>query len=95
VRDAVGGRAPAARELVDTVPAKVSQATAEERTVAAQQGVNHSHTIHMPPWAGVRRGDELRGDGQTFKVIATLRPSSLVSYLRANAELREEAPGAF
>jgi SPP1 family predicted phage head-tail adaptor len=60
---------------VGEVWAKVDQPSAEERAVGQQWGAEHSHNIFLDPDADVRRGDELRGDGQTFRVLATVQPS--------------------
>lgn len=93
-RDSVGGRAEAVRENIGAVWAKVSQSTAEEQTVAAQTGANHTHTVHLRPDADVQRGDELVGDGDNYDVIATVKPSTPI-YLRANVERRQTEPGAY
>lgn len=71
---------------VGTVRAQVNQPSAAERQTAAQWGSEHTHTIHTPAGADVARGDELRGDGQTFRVISTVT-NSRTTYTRAEAEL--------
>lgn len=78
---------------VGNVRAKVDQPTAEERQVNDQLSAEHTHTIRFLPSADVERGDELRGDGQTFRVLATMEPSHPV-YLRALAQLVQAEPGA-
>jgi SPP1 family predicted phage head-tail adaptor len=77
---------------VGTVRARVSQATAAERVVAAQAGAAHTQPVYLPPAADVARGDELRGDGDVFRVKATVMPSEPV-YLRADVELIQHEPG--
>lgn len=77
---------------VGDVRAKVDQPTAEERQVADQLRAEHTHTIRFLPDADVQRGDELRGDGQTFHVLATLTPSHPV-YRRGLAQLIQSEPG--
>jgi SPP1 family predicted phage head-tail adaptor len=81
---------------VDMVPAgtvrgRVSQPSAAERVAAMQAGADHTHAVYLRPDADVYRGDELRGDGQTFRVKATFQPSEPV-YLRADVELVESEP---
>jgi SPP1 family predicted phage head-tail adaptor len=78
---------------VGTVRALVSQPTAAERVEAARAGAEHTQTVHLPPDADVARGDELRGDGDTFRVKATVRPSEPV-YLRADVELVQHEGGS-
>ena len=77
---------------VGSVPAKVDQPTAVERQEGDQWGAEHSHTARFLPSADVERGDELRGDGQTFRVLATMAPSHPV-YLKAPLQLVQAEPG--
>lgn len=70
----------------DDVRAKVDQPSASERRTAAQWGSQHSHNVYLLPTADVRRGDELRGGGQAFRVLAVAEPSS-PRYHKAEAEL--------
>lgn len=76
-----------------TVRAMVSQPSAGERILAEQAGAEQRFPIHLAPGADVVRGDELRGDGQTFRVLATVTPSS-PRYLRADCELVQPEPGS-
>lgn len=69
---------------VGEVAAKVDQPTPKEQAEADQWGATHSHTIYLLPDADVRRGDELRGDSQVFRVLAVVAPSRAV-YLKAPA----------
>lgn len=71
---------------VGEVRAMVSQPSVQERLVVAQSGAAHSHNVYALPDADVSRGDELRGDGQVFRVIAEVEPSRPV-YLKAFCEL--------
>lgn len=88
--DGSGGRT-ATWAQVGTVRARVSQPSAAERTVAAQSGAVHTHAIYLLPDADVRRGDELRGEGQRFEVHAVFEPSATV-YRRADCqEVQPEA----
>jgi len=73
------------------IQAQVSQPTAAERVAAAQAGAELTHVIHALPDADVRRGDELRGGGDTFYVIATVQPSDPV-YLRIEAKRIQPEP---
>lgn len=73
--DGLGGQT-VTLALVGTVRAKVDQPAIEERREGGQWGAEHSHNIYLLPGADVRRGDELRGDGQTFRVLATVQPST-------------------
>lgn len=83
-----GGGTTVARTQVGTVQAKVDQPSVAERTVAAQTNSEHSHNGYFLPDADVRRGDDLVGDGETFRVLATMHPSTPV-YLRADLELTQ------
>lgn len=71
---------------VDTVAAKVDQPSTQEQLVAAQSGSRHTHNIFVLPTADVRRGDELRSDGQAFTVESVIEPSEPV-YRKCQAEL--------
>lgn len=73
---------------VGSVRAKVDQPTAAETQVAQQWSAEHTHTIYLLRSADVARGDELRGDGQTFRALATLT-NSRDTYLKVPAELTE------
>ncbi|GLH94904.1 phage head closure protein [Phytohabitans aurantiacus] len=76
---------------VGQVRGRVSQPTAAERVVAMQAGAEHTAAVYLHPSADVRRGDELRGDGDTFRIKATITPSEPV-YLRADCERIESEP---
>lgn len=89
--DGSGGQ-DVARTHVADVRAKVDQPTAAERREADQWGARHTHTARFLPAADVERGDELRGDEQTFRVLATLT-NSHNTYLRALCELAQSEPG--
>lgn len=79
--------------LAGQVRAKVDQPSADEDRVAQQWGSEHSHNIYLDPGADVRRGDELRGGGQTFRVLATVQPSQAV-YTKAPASELIQSEGA-
>lgn len=68
-----------------TARARVSQPTAAERVAADAAGARLDSVLYLAPDADVRRRDELRGDGDTLRVIATTQPSDPV-YLRAECE---------
>lgn len=78
---------------VGDVAAKVDQPTAAERQEGDQWAAEHSHTVRFLPSADIARGDELRGDGQTFRVLATITPSHPV-YLKAPVQLIQSEPGS-
>lgn len=71
--------------LVGIVRARVSQPNSAERVAADQAGARLHAIFHMAPRGDVRRGDELRGDGETYRVTAVVSPSDPV-YLRAECE---------
>lgn len=83
--DGAGGSATTLVEA-GTVAAKVDQPSARERVLAQQAGSEHSHTVYCQPTADVRRGDELRGGGQIFRVLAVISPSTTI-YRRADVQL--------
>jgi head-tail adaptor len=72
-------------------PAKVSQPDASEQRVADQDGAKLTHVVHMTPTEDVQRGDELRGGGETFRVISAVTPSHAV-YLRLGVEQLQSEP---
>lgn len=90
-KDAGGGRV-GPRELVATEWGKVPQSTATETSTAQQPGASHVVAIHFRPGADVQRGDELRTDDETYKVISTHQPSTAI-YLRADCEYGEAEQG--
>jgi hypothetical protein len=81
--DGVGGQT-VTLVAAGQVRAMVSQPTAEERAEADQWAAELSHTVHLLPGADVRRGDELRGAGQVFRVLAAVS-NSRDTYLKAPA----------
>lgn len=83
--DGAGGRS-AIWQQVGTVAARVSQPTAAERTLAAQAGASLTDAVYLVPDAAVARNDELRGDGQVYRVHATVTPSANTAYLRCDCE---------
>ncbi|HEY5836179.1 phage head completion protein [Streptomyces sp.] len=88
--DGYGGRRTV-RSLAGQVPAKVDQPSAAERTLAQQSGSEHTHTVYLLPDADVARGDQLSGDGDTFRVLSTVTPSA-PAYLKAECALIQAAP---
>ncbi len=73
------------------VRVRVSQPSATERTVADQSGAKLTHVVYADDRADVRRGDELRQPGRTFKVLAVFEPSEPGTYLRVNCEVHQAA----
>jgi hypothetical protein len=65
-----------------SVRAKVNEPSAAERVEAMRSGAELTFNVHLLPDADVRRGDELRGAGEVFKVKTTILPS-VPMYLRA------------
>ncbi len=85
VDDGQGGQDDTPEQVGEPVRAKVNQPTAAERIEAMRSGVDLAYSVHMLPEVDVRRGDELRGGGEAFRVKATMRPST-ASYLLAQCE---------
>ncbi|GGV86725.1 hypothetical protein GCM10010294_67700 [Streptomyces griseoloalbus] len=83
--DGAGGQDTTLVRQADAA-AKVDQPSAAERTLAAQAGSEHTHNVYLQPTADVRRGDELRGDGQTFRVLSVVQPSAPI-YSKAECQL--------
>lgn len=75
--------------LLAAVRARFSQPSAAERVIAAQNGADLSHVVYLLSSADVRRGDQLRSNGQVFEVLATFEPSVPGTYLRANCKARQ------
>lgn len=90
MEDGAGGQDVVMVE-VGEVQVQVSQPSAAERISAAQAGAEMTHVMHARPDAQVYRGDELRGGGDTFYVIATVQPSQPV-YLRIEAKRIQAEP---
>ncbi|MFD0344011.1 phage head closure protein [Streptomyces sp. NPDC127117] len=86
--DGYGGQ-ETTHQQTGEVRAKVDQPSASERMLAQQAGSPHTHTVYLQPSADVRRGDELRGDGQALRVISVVQPSAPL-YRRAECELTEQ-----
>lgn len=91
VPDGRGGRVETLT-LTGTVRAKVDQPAADERQEADRYGAKHAHKVYIPPRADVRRGDELRGGGQVFRVLAVVEPSRPI-YRKVLAELWQPEGG--
>ncbi|MGI5443389.1 phage head closure protein [Streptomyces shenzhenensis] len=85
VPDGLGGWTTTTAPQGD-VAAKVDQPSATERMLAAQAGSEHTHSVYVQPTADVRRGDELRGAGQAFRVLSVVEPSGPV-YRKAECQL--------
>lgn len=83
--DGAGGQDTTLVRQAD-VAAKVDQPSASDRMLAAQAGSEHTHSVYLQPTAGVQRGDELRGDGQTFRVLSVVQPSTPI-YSKAECQL--------
>lgn len=83
--DGMGGQEVTLVRQVDVV-AKVDQPSASVRLLAQQAGADHTHDIYLLPAADVQRGDELRGEGQAFRVDSVVVPSAPI-YRKAEAEL--------
>lgn len=90
--DGAGGQDVTLVHVAD-VRAKVDQPTAAEQREADRWGAEHTHTVRFLPDADVERGDELRGDGQVLRVLATVT-NSRRTYLRALCRLVESEPGS-
>ncbi|MFE2017593.1 phage head closure protein [Streptomyces sp. NPDC059499] len=85
--DGMGGQAATLIRQTD-VAAKVDQPSATDRMLAQQAGAEHTHDIYLLPTADVQRGDELRGDGQVFRVGYVVEPSAPI-YRKAESKLIE------
>jgi len=81
VDDGQGGQ-DETRSSSTTVRAKVNEPSEAARIEAMRSGVDLTYQLHFLPDADVQRGDELRGNGEVFRVQSTVRPSTPV-YLRA------------
>lgn len=92
VDDGMGGQT-ATMAWVGAVDAKVDLPSAKEAQTAQQWAADLSHNIFLEPGVDVRRGDELRGAGQTFRVLATVQPSR-GWYLKCPASEMREPEGA-
>lgn len=84
--DGAGGQQVTFVRQPDDVAAKVDQPSATERLLAQQAESRHSHNVYVLPAADVRRGDELRGSDEVYRVLAVVEPSS-PAYRKAESEL--------
>lgn len=91
VSDGMGGWQQAWAQI-SIVRARFSQPSARERVLADQSQARLTHVVHAEPDSGMRRDDELRRDGQVFKVLALYEPSEPGTYLRADCEARQPTP---
>lgn len=79
--DGMGGL-PREFARVGVVRCKVDLPSAKEREQAGRWGAEMSHVVFLLPTADVRRGDELRGEGPSLRVLAVYEPSRR-RYLKA------------
>ncbi|MEU5950330.1 hypothetical protein ABZ793_32970 [Micromonospora sp. NPDC047465] len=84
VDDGAGGQIETLGK-VGQVRVLLAQPTAAERTAADRSGARLDQVAYAGPHDDVRRGDELRGAGEVYRVTATVRPSEPV-YLRVECE---------
>lgn len=91
--DGAGGTEVTYVQQPDPVMAKVDQSSMAERERANQWGAEHTHSIYLEPDADVLRGDELRGDGQVFRVLGWVSPSS-ERYRKAASSERVQPEGS-
>ncbi|MEX5637407.1 phage head closure protein [Parafrankia sp. FMc2] len=75
-----------------TVDMKIDQASAAERVLAAQAGAELTHNGYAEPDADLLRGDELRGQGQRYRVDSVVEPSS-PRYRKASLVQVQAEPG--
>ena len=74
------------------VRARFSQPSAAERIVNDRLESKMTHIVFLRDDADVRRGDELRTSGRTFRVLAVYEPSVPGTYLRADCEVHQVSP---
>lgn len=86
VSDGRGGRTETLTQVGDTaLLGKVDQPSPVEVYAAAQNGITLTHAVYFDGVTDVRRGDELRGDGEVFRVESVVSPSTPV-YTKAMCE---------
>lgn len=85
VSDGRGGRTETVADTGTDLLAKVDQPSPAEVYAAAQNGITLTHAIYFDGTVDVRRGDELRGDGDVFRVESVVQPSTPV-YTKASCE---------
>lgn len=73
-----GGGQVTTWEQVGTVKARTSRPTATEREISQQERGWVDYEVYVAPDADVIRRDELREDGLTLKVLATMYPSKAI-----------------
>lgn len=65
---------------------KIDQASASEQMEAEQAGSTHTHSIYMEYGQNVRRGDEIRRLGKSYRVGKVVQPSTPGVYYKAECE---------
>lgn len=83
--DAGGGYASTWTQ-VGTTPMEAANASASERRIAAQEGVEITHTLNVPLGTDLRRGDRLVANGTTYEVVSP-EPSTLATVLKLRAKV--------
>lgn len=91
VSDGSGGQTVTMVAQSPTVMVKIDQASVEERVLAAQASANLTHNIYAEPDADIHRGDELRGDGEVYKIGGYTFPSTRI-YRKLDAEQVQPQP---
>lgn len=88
--DAGGGYASTWTQ-VGTTPMEAANASASERRVAAQEGVEVTHTVKVPLGTDVVRGDRLVSLGVAYEVVSPeVGTHSTIRKLRAKVEPWDE-----
>jgi head-tail adaptor len=88
--DGIGGWAEGWAQVgVKPVRARFSQPSAAERLVNDRLEARMTHVVYLIPGTDVRRLDELRTPGRTFRVLAVYEPSVPGTYLRADCEAHQ------
>lgn len=87
VSDGQGGYTYSYAVVKLQVRCKIDQASPKEQIEAEQAGASLTHKVYLDPDQNIRRGDEVRRLGKSYRVGSIVEPSSANVYRRADSEL--------
>lgn len=87
VSDGQGGYTRSFTLFKANAKCKIDQASASEQTEADQSNASMTHSIYVEHDVNIRRGDEIRRNGKSYRVNDIAEPSRPGVYRRADTEL--------
>lgn len=86
VSDGQGGYTYSYAAVVTSQRCKIDQASAKEQMEAEQANSSHTHSIYFDYDQNLRRGDEVRRLGKSYRVNTVVQPSTPDVYYKAECE---------